>query len=232
MVTRIEHKGLKEKRMFDLNEFSIRNYIKDIVDRDNIHLDIHDVFTFVSNNREYLQHKKIYELCVMYGISLMGFPGKDKEAVQELLNYVDRKKLLECGDPLPDKKLFILYRGIGDIRNPERIRGLAWTDDVDLAGYFAYTNANFYKTTPAVYKAKIKKDYILYFLNRRKWNEREFVVTLPSKIKFEKMKFSSDEISKMHKNFEKQKLPEEIKPDISPQEKAEAWERFRKQLKE
>ena len=37
MVAKKERKDFNKKRMFDLNEFGLRNYIKNIVSKDNMH---------------------------------------------------------------------------------------------------------------------------------------------------------------------------------------------------
>lgn len=104
--------------------------------------------------------------------------GYRMEDVRYLLKIADRSRLRACGDPIPERDSFTLFRGCAGKGAAKRKRGFSWTSNYDTAMWFAKRLTPWLKD-PAVYKVVVSKDNILFHTNERK--ESEYVLLLPKK---------------------------------------------------
>jgi hypothetical protein len=92
--------------------------------------------------------------------------------LEKLFASLNRKKLLTCGDPLPEAQTFVLYRGVSGTGQQRQIRGLCWTSSFDVACWFADRSRDF--GDPGVYSAVISRNDV-YVYSRRHGRE-DFLV--------------------------------------------------------
>lgn len=93
--------------------------------------------------------------------------------LQKFLDEGDINKLRAAGNPLPEGNVYTIYRGVSGKRPYRHVRGLAWTASLEQACWFATRYFFDGAEDPAVYKARIKKDDVYFYMNER--NEQEFV---------------------------------------------------------
>lgn len=99
--------------------------------------------------------------------------------IARILDGCDRDKLQEVtGQPMPDGDRFTLYRGVAGTGKWRRIRGLAWTDSLDIACWFASRFAHL--GDPAIMTASVPKSGVYFYTDER--SEREYV-THPKRYK-------------------------------------------------
>jgi hypothetical protein len=121
-----------------------------------------------------------YLLC-LYGD--MGCGELSPTQVKAAFAKANRKRLLVAGDPIPVKKKTVtLFRGVsgkGEIRN---IRGMSWTDDLNIACHFAtrWSRSRNPETwdwarDPAVFRVTVSMKNVLCYMDGRK-GEREYVL--------------------------------------------------------
>ena len=99
------------------------------------------------------------------------------ETIEYILGDIDLERLQEQGDKLPEQDEYRLYRGISGDQTQEIIKGYSWTNNIELAHWFAMRYAKF--GIPSIYETTVKKDAILFCSNRRE--EDEYVLN-PDKI--------------------------------------------------
>lgn len=84
----------------------------------------------------------------------------DYRLISDMLRTLDRKRLLETGDPLPHKGLFDAYRGVAAYGRARRVRGYSWTLDRDQADWFAKRGAGFGLEKPVVFHASVPIQHV------------------------------------------------------------------------
>lgn len=94
---------------------------------------------------------------------------------RRVFGNLDRKLLLNAGDPLPAGDSFIVYRGVAGIGAKRRVRGYSWSGNQGVAQFFAELRASVFRLhDPAVYSAVIQKEHVLTFIDDS--GEKEFLV--------------------------------------------------------
>ena len=114
-----------------------------------------------------------------------GFPNWSKPFCDAVVRLLQREKLLAVGDALPAGDSFTVYRGVAGIGAKRRVHGYSWTGDIDVARNFARLRAFYRLPNPAIYRAEIRREHVLAYINESGRNEQEFLL-LPrhlSKIK-------------------------------------------------
>jgi hypothetical protein len=90
---------------------------------------------------------------------------------------LDPLKLMDAGDTLPDGDSFNVYRGVAGTGAKRRVRGYSWTGDVAIATMFAELRAHRYGLpNPAVFRATVRRQDILAYVNESGRNEQEFLI--------------------------------------------------------
>ena len=94
-----------------------------------------------------------------------------------MFDVADRKKLLDCGDPLPGDGPYTIYRGVGDGSEKAAVRRFSWTSSPGTAAWFAVAAADRLKLTdPSVFELTVKKDHIIAYTDER--DEKEFIIRM------------------------------------------------------
>ena len=116
------------------------------------------------------------------------------------LDFADKDKLRLAGDPVPDRPMFSLYRGVCEPHDAAA-RGVCWTLNSGIASWFAHMHATYRNgTNPAVFEVSVPKDRIMFCTNDRQ--EEEFVITLTNKDNPQKLR----RLPKPHKPFSEKPL--------------------------
>jgi len=139
---------------------------------------------FVVDNFPVLKERGVYEEALLdaYTGTRTNFSRWSFDLINYLFELADRKKLLECGEPLPGDGPFTVYRGVSGRGAARRIRGMSWTGSIERAIWFA---KRFVFEKPAVFKATVEKRLVYAFCNDRK--EEEFLVKIPPGLKLVKV---------------------------------------------
>jgi hypothetical protein len=115
-----------------------------------------------------------------------GFPNWTNAFCDAILGLLQREKLLNAGDPMPPGDSFVVYRGVAGVGRKRRVRGYSWSGDIGVARLFAEIRAHRgLLPNPAIYRAEIRREHVLAYINESGRNEQEFLL-LPrylSKIK-------------------------------------------------
>ncbi len=113
-----------------------------------------------------------------------GFPAV---YVQDVLWACDRRKLQAAGDPMPAGDRFTLYRGVAGKHPHRRVHGMAWTDSLGCACWFAVRMPHLER--PEVVTATVARDEVFFFASGR--TEREYVTRPKS---YRKLKLTPEEM--------------------------------------
>jgi hypothetical protein len=105
----------------------------------------------------------------------------DIDTIEFYFGLANRKRLRAAGQPLPSAGPFTIYRGISGIGKKRRPRGMSWTDDIDIACWFA---TRFLLANPAIRVAKVDAGMVYLFTCVH--DEREFIVR-PARTKIHRM---------------------------------------------
>lgn len=135
----------------------------------------HCMFALVRGNTKILIEKGMYEAALVAAIS---HPKRNNfdwspSFLYSALYMADKDKIRAITDPIPEGDKFTLYRGVAGPRYRRFARSISWTDDFDVAAWFACR----YKELedPAVYKTTVSRKSIVYFHDYK--GEREFIVS-------------------------------------------------------
>lgn len=144
---------------------------------------------FVVDNIQALKSHGLFEKALLYAytITRTNFSNWSVFVINYLFNLADRKKLLECGDPLPGDGPFTIYRGVSGRGPARRIRGISWTGSLERAIWFA---ERFNLEKPAVFMASVEKYLVYTYSNERK--ESEFLCNIPFDLKLVKVWFKKE----------------------------------------
>ena len=93
----------------------------------------------------------------------------DPVAVGVLFHTMDRDKLRECGDPLPDGDPLTIYRGVSGDSPADYAGGISWTTDLGCACWFALRYPEL--KNPTVYVADVGRGDVAWFDNGRQESE-------------------------------------------------------------
>jgi len=132
--------------------------------------------TFVFNNRYALRGRGIYAKALLFAMTSMNTSHWERRTIDHLLNdIVDRDELRKAGDELPGSGPFTVYRGVSGRGRNRRVRGLSWTDSLDIACYFASVRYD-HLPVGSVYSATVGTDEVYAYLNENEGRgEQEFI---------------------------------------------------------
>nr|BDD45882.1 hypothetical protein 11 [Candidatus Hydrogenedentota bacterium] len=165
------------------------------------------MFALVWENSNILIEKGMYEDALFTALSNNKYCNPDWRP-QSLLGAIERAdidKIRALGNPIPDGEKFTLYRGVAGPKSMRNVRSIYWTDDFDVAAWFACRFH--YLDDPAVYKTTVSRKKIVYFLDER--SEREFIVSGLGRIN--KMNVTHEELLKAKERFRIRKNEEDKK---------------------
>ena len=138
------------------------------------------VLDIVIDNWEVLRHAGLLEDAFLDAWSTHkgGVPNWTMPFCRSVFSLLNHAKLLRAGDPLPEGESFTVYRGVAGIgARARRIRGFSWTGDERIARDFAELRAQRYELpNPSVYRAVIRRQHVLAYINAKGRNEQEFLV--------------------------------------------------------
>lgn len=145
----------------------------------------------VADNFRPLKTRGIYEAALLYAFSgtrsnNLGTPLAEQRWLFEL---ADRAKLRAASEPLPYDGPFTLFRGVAGVGPRRRLRGLSWTDDPNVACWFA---TRWGHESPAVLSGEFSDQDILAYLTDRQ--EAEWIVAVPRSTRIRTLRFSAEEI--------------------------------------
>lgn len=93
--------------------------------------------------------------------------------IRWMFEMADHSRLRSQGDPLSGVSKLTLYRGVAGIGRARRVRGYSWTDDLEIAKWFAH---RFSLPDPGVYETVVSADQVVVFLHETGRKEREYIV--------------------------------------------------------
>jgi len=132
----------------------------------------------VFSNREILARAGLYESHLLHALVFScSTPKYDQRVIEEMIDYADRERLLNAGDPLPPMETYTLYRGCSGTPEQRRVRGFFWTSRETTARRFAWF---WHLPNPVVYQIQVKADAILVYDNL--WNQDEYLVRVPQRV--------------------------------------------------
>jgi len=123
---------------------------------------------FINQNIHQLKAKGIYEAAMLNAWTsvkdtwLFYF---DFHEILEMFKIVDRDKMINAGDSIPDQTEFTLYRGVSGTGAARNKLGLSWTSSPNIAAWYALRYA--YLDDPAVFTMNATLDDILVYSNDR-----------------------------------------------------------------
>src|SRR5579872_1965632 len=113
-----------------------------------------NTLALVFDNRTALLWRGIYEEALLGALSSANTSNWRTDVIDYLFDIADLDKLRDAGDPLPGQEPFTLYRGVNGHRGRRRVRGISWTDSLDIACYFASVRYD-YLPIGSVYAARV-----------------------------------------------------------------------------
>jgi hypothetical protein len=127
----------------------------------------------VFRNTERLIGRGLYELALLWAFTSSRVNNYGWfTTLADMFRRADRTRLRQAADALPGNGPFTLYRGVAGSGRARRVRGFSWTEDLEVAKWFALRFEQF--PNPAVYQIIVgAKDVLAYCGDR---NEREFIV--------------------------------------------------------
>ena len=140
---------------------------------------------FVFDNIAILKEAGKYEEALMmaYTGTRVNWSGWGLDVIKFMFNRADRGKLAEAGDPIPEKDMFQVYRGVGGNGRARRVQGFSWTGSLERALWFANRAKVFGLNDPAVFTVTVPRESILTYCNDRQEEEYLLSLPLPSKPK-------------------------------------------------
>jgi hypothetical protein len=145
---------------------------------------IHNQTAFVCDNIALLKREGLYETALLraYTGTKLNFSRWSRRVVEYLFVIADRQNLIDAGDPIPNEKTFVLYRGVAGVGRKRRVNGISWTSSMDTAVWFAGRNSRlFFLPDPAVFTVTVSIESVLAYYNGR--DEAEFLLQLPLPVK-------------------------------------------------
>ena len=132
--------------------------------------------SFIADNFPNLIKMGKYESALLNAYS--GIRNNLHNWSSEVINYLfavaDPDKMRAAGDELPDSDSFTLYRGVAGNGPARRVKGVSWTDSINVASFFAM---RFALKDPAVLEITVPNVAILARVADR--NESEYLLRLP-----------------------------------------------------
>ena len=140
----------------------------------------HELLNIVVDNYSVLRHAGVLEEALIrawsgnkYGINW------DENFFRLVFSKLDKSKLRQASDPLPEGEVFTIYRGVNGSEAVRRVRGFCWTLDRAVARFFSMYS--FAPIDPAVYRGKIERQHILAYIHESGRGEQE-VIVLPEHV--------------------------------------------------
>jgi hypothetical protein len=96
------------------------------------------------------------------------------DVIHYMFERGDKEKLHSYGDPLPDKNVFTLYRGVAGVGRARRVRGFSWTANPHCAAWFATRFCDL--PNPTVFTIECPREYVLAHLGPSFRNEEEYLI--------------------------------------------------------
>lgn len=94
-----------------------------------------------------------------------------------LFQKANREKMIKAGDEIPQRAEFTLYRGVCNCKDMDTIRGISWTEAIDIAKNYAYLiYSREDQIDPGVFKIEISQELILCKL--KGLSEEEYLVDI------------------------------------------------------
>lgn len=121
----------------------------------------------------------LFEACVVRAWEMIATNNHRETIFDLFFKFGDREKLRRCGDLIEGSGPFTLYRGVAGRGPARKVRGYAWTANLDSAIWFAKRFPDL--ADPAVFRASIPLGAVLWYSNGRQ--EQEYVVLLPEDVK-------------------------------------------------
>jgi hypothetical protein len=97
---------------------------------------------------------------------------RHSQTIECLLQRIDPIKLKSEGDKIPSQDEFRLYRGVSGNDSSRTIKGYSWTNNLELAHWFAMRYSELGK--PSIFTTTVCEDAVLFYSNER--DENEFVL--------------------------------------------------------
>ena len=97
-----------------------------------------DGLALVLHNMKRLRERGLYEEALLWGFTSSrenNYRWFTKLA--DMFHKADRTRLRQVGDALPGDGPFTLYRGVAGNGRARRVRGFSWTEDLQVAKWFA-----------------------------------------------------------------------------------------------
>ena len=134
---------------------------------------------FVFDNMQVLKEKEKYEEALLdaYVGTRTNWHFWSLDVLEMMFTVADSEKLAQAGDPIPDRQLFTLYRGVGGNGKARRVTGFSWTSSLDKAIWFAKRAKLFGLNDPAVFTVTVPRENVLAYCNER--DEHEYLLRLP-----------------------------------------------------
>jgi hypothetical protein len=140
----------------------------------------HELFDIVVDNYSVLRRAGVLEEALIQAWSGNKY-GKnwDDNFFRLVFSNLDKSKLRQASDPLPEGEVFTIYRGVNGPEAMRRVRGYCWSLDKAVARFFS--KDNFAPIDPAVYRGKIQREHILAYIHESGRREQE-VIVLPEHV--------------------------------------------------
>ena len=97
------------------------------------------------------------------------------DVINYLFDVANPDRMRAAGDKIPEKDSFTLYRGVAGNGQARRVKGVSWTDSVNVAAFFAMRFQHL--NDPAVFKVAVPNETILARVADR--DESEYFLRLP-----------------------------------------------------
>ncbi len=122
-----------------------------------------DLVTF---NAGALRERGLYEAALLwaYVMTRTNWARYRTLELRRLFDAANPTKLLAAGAPLPGRGPFTVYRGVAGRGPARRIRGFSWSGTKERAHWFAERAVTFGLTEPAVYRAVVKENDVLAYV--------------------------------------------------------------------
>lgn len=147
----------------------------------------HDVMDIVIENWAFLQSVGLLEDAFLnaWSINKHGTPNWDMKFSDFVFHNLNRNRLRKLSSPLPTDDPLTVYRGVaGTGEDQRRVRGYAWTTELEVAKKFADLRKHTYRLpNPTVYRATIAHEHTLAYLAGDEHRNEEEVLLLPEHLK-------------------------------------------------
>ena len=145
-------------------------------------LDNQRELAFVADNIRWLLSLGKYETCLVnaYTATRTNHAYFPLAILKTLFSCADKKRLLAAGDQLPPGDTFTLYRGVAGAGADRRPSGPSWTNNYDVAKWFALRLPNL--PDPAIYSATVRREDVLFYSNGREEDDFVLFVNRPERM--------------------------------------------------